>query len=187
MKTNPPQPLKLNGIDHAGQAATIDAIRQNPALGGVRFRARTRWTGGTRTTTIAGDFDAAGSTHPRARENQTSSDMPLPFHGSDGAPAPAEIALHALASCLTSTLVYHCTARGITVRSVTAEIDANLDACGFLRLNDGTAAGFETVQITLQADTDAPAAELQDIIDHAPMLDVFTRAIPVHAKVHHAA
>ena len=187
MNTTPQQQTTLNGIDHNAQAATIDAIRQHPTLGGVRFRASTRWTGGTRTTTTAGDFDAASTTHKRVRENQTFSDMPLPFHGSDQAPAPTEIALHALAACLTSTLVYHCTVRGITVRSVSAEIDASLDACGFLRLDDSTDSGFEAVNITLHADTDADTAELKDIIDHAPMLDVFTRAIPVKTSIQTAA
>ena len=186
MTTAPIKPTTLNGIDATAQAATIDAIRQHPTLGGVTFRAQTRWLGGTRTTTTAGAFDAAGRTYPQAREHRTPSDMPLPFHGSDTACAPTEIALHALAACLTSTLVYHCTARGIGVRSVSAEIDASLDACGFLRIDDATASGFDSVSITLKADADAGASELQDIIDHAPMLDVFTRAIPVQAKVHAA-
>ncbi len=113
--------------------------------------------------------------------HHTFSDLPLPFHGSDQAAAPAELALHALAACLTSTLVYHCSARDIRVRSVTAEIEASLDACGFLRIDDDTAPGFKDVSVTLHADTDGDLAELQDIVDHAPMLDVFTRPIPVRA------
>jgi uncharacterized OsmC-like protein len=177
----------LNGINAAAQAATIDAIRQQPALGSVRFSAATHWTGGTRTTTEASSFEAAGSTHRRANTHITSSDMPLPFLGCDEAAAPTEIALHALAACLTSTLVYHCTIRGFTVRSVSTKIEASLDACGFLRIDDSTDSGFTDVRVSLDADTDAPEAELQDIIDHAPTLDVFTRSIPVQAIVHSAA
>lgn len=86
-----------------------------------------------------------------------------------------------------STLVYHCTARGITVCAVTAESDASLDARGYLCVGEPTAAGFTEVSIVLHAETDADQAELQDIIDHAPMLDVFTRPIPVRASVHTAA
>ncbi|MGI9244367.1 MAG: OsmC family protein [Verrucomicrobiales bacterium] len=179
--------VTLNGINAPAQAATIGAIRENPGLAGVGFHAETRWSGGTRTTTTAGSFIAAGTKHERQKQHHTDSDLPLPFHGSDQAAAPAEIALHALGACLTSSLVYHCTARGIEVRSVRAEIDASLDARGFLRVGEPTAPGFSDVSVTLHADTDAEAAELQEIVDHAPMLDVFTRPIPVKATVEIAA
>ncbi len=177
----------FNGIDAAGQAATIEAIRKHPDLAEVSFSAQTRWTGGTRTSTTTGEFGAAGTTHRRKQTHRTDTDLPLPFHGNDQAAAPAEIALHALGACLTSTLVYHCTARGIEVGAVTAKIDASLDARGYLRVGEPTVAGFTEVSIALHAETDADQAELQDIIDHAPMLDVFTRPIPVRASVHTAA
>ena len=177
---------EINGIDAAAQAATIDAIRQRPALGEVRFQAKTRWTGGTRTTTEAGGFDAAGSQHRRAKIHHTHSDLPIPFLGTDQAAAPTEIALHALGACLTGTLVYHCSIRGIKVKAVSAEIEASLDARGFLRIDDSAGAGFTGVKITLSADTDGDLAELQDIVDHAPMFDVFTRSIPLQATVNSA-
>ena len=116
--------VTLNGIDAPAQAATIRAIRERPDLAGVSFHAETRWGGGTRTSTTAGSFVAAGTEHHRQRQHQTETDLPLPFHGGDQAAAPAEIALHALGACLTGSLVYHCTARGIPVRSVKAELDA---------------------------------------------------------------
>ena len=59
----------------------------------------------------------------------------------------------------------------------------SLDARGFLRVGEPTASGFSEVSVTLHADTDADASELQDIVDQAPMLDVFTRSIPVRATV----
>ena len=173
----------INGIDAQAQAATIETIRNHPHLSQVAFHAQTRWTGGTRTATTTENFAAAGSEHSRAKVHHTFTDLPVPFHGSDQAAAPAELALHALAACLTSALVYHCTARDIRVRSVTAEIEASLDACGFLRIDDDIAPGFTDVSVTLRADTDGDLAELQDIVDHAPMLDVFTRSIPVRATV----
>jgi uncharacterized OsmC-like protein len=176
----------MNGIDATAQAATIDAIRQRPALGEVRFQAKTRWTGGTTSTTEAGAVNAAGSEHRRAKVHHTHTDLPAPFLGTDGAAAPAEIALHALAACLTGTLVYQCTARGIKVRAVSAEVEGSLDASGFLRIDDSVASGFSGVNVTLSADTDGDLAELQDIVDHAPMLDVFTRSIAVQATVHSA-
>ena len=173
----------INGIDAEAQASTIETIRKHRHLSGVEFHAKTRWSGGTRTATTTENFAAAGSEHPRGKVHHTFSDLPLPFHGSDQAAAPAELALHALAACLTSTLVYHCSARDIRVRSVTAEIEASLDASGFLRIDDEAAPGFSDVSVTLQADTDGDLAELQDIVDHAPMLDVFTRSVPVQATV----
>ena len=175
--------IQMNGINAQAQAATTEAIRQRPQLRGVEFRAQTRWTGGARTTTTAKNFAAAGCEHPRRKVHHTFSDLPAPFHGSDQAATPAELALHALAACLTSTLVYHCSVRDIRVRSVTTEIEATLDACGFLRIDDEVDPGFNNVTVTLHADTDSDLAELQDIVDHAPMLDVFKRPIPVQATV----
>lgn len=54
----------------------------------------------------------------------------------DNGANPVEYVLHALAGCLTTTMVYHAAARGIQLEGVESSLEGDLDLHGFLGLKD---------------------------------------------------
>lgn len=170
---------KINGIDNNAQQQILAALAGNVEMAQVSFRATNAWEGGTQTKSRISEFSMAGRTSPHASEFQLVTDLPGPFLGSDSAPTPVEYALHALAACMNSTMVYNCTARGIEIRSSKAVVEGDIDARGFLRISDETRAGCKAVRIRFEVDTDAPRESIEDLLTGAPMFDVFTNSVPV--------
>jgi uncharacterized OsmC-like protein len=168
-----------NGIDTVTQAQIIDAMTQRPALAAVQFRVENTWQGATRTRSAVASFSAAGQEHVHANTHHTASDLPGPFLGSDTAPTPAEHLLQALAACMNSTMIYACAARGIAVRSSQATITGDLDARGFLRIDDAVTRGFGAIRVRFAVDADADAATIRDLLEGSPMFGTVTTATPV--------
>jgi hypothetical protein len=96
-----------NGVDIAVMFATLDAIKAQPSLATFQFRARNRWLGGSHNRTTIKDFYGAGQENGSRSEAFTvdAGEPPILLGRNDG-PNPAEYLLHALAACLTTSLVY---------------------------------------------------------------------------------
>ncbi len=176
-------PATLNGIETEGQSQTMGAIRENPEMGEVRFRAVNRWRGGARTRSGIAAFDAAGARQAHLQAFTVDTDLPQGFQGADSAPAPTEHALQALAACMTTTMVYNCAARGIEVRSVESEVEGQMNASGFLQLGKPARKGFSQVRLGFKIDADASENELQSLLQSSPLFDVFTNGVPVSVNL----
>ncbi|MDF7801811.1 OsmC family protein [Pontiellaceae bacterium B1224] len=170
---------KTNGIDTTTQQQIIAMLTEQPNLAKVTFKTSNDWKGGTVVRSTFNNYAAAGQEHEHAKIHEVTADMPGVFLGGDKAPTPAEYALHALASCMNSSMVYNAAARGITVHSSNVRIEGILDARGFLHISKEVPTGYQEIRAVFEVDADAPAEAIQELIEAAPMLDVFTRAIPV--------
>lgn len=98
----------INGVDVDQMGKTIEAINSNPELAKFQFRLNNVWfTGGYSRSTIKG-FYGAGQEH-RVRHGRfvLEADQPISLLTEDRAANPVEYVLHALAACLTTSLVYH--------------------------------------------------------------------------------
>jgi uncharacterized OsmC-like protein len=169
----------LNGINRERQSQTMNAIGKNLAAGEVRVRAVNRWQGGVRTQSKITAFEAGGGHHHHVNEFDVATDLPGAFLGEDQGPMPTEHALHALAACMTTTMVYNCAAKGIKVRSVISEVEGDMNAAGFFQLNESVRKGFSHVRIKFDIDADASNEELQQLLEASPLFDVFTNGVPV--------
>ncbi len=96
---------------------------------------------------------------------------------------PVEFLLHALAGCVTTTLVLHAAARGIAIRALSSELEGELDLRGLLGLDPEVSPGYERIRIRLAIAADCPAAELDELIAaaqrHSPVCDTVCRPVPV--------
>lgn len=102
-----------NGVDVQRLGATVQAIQEMPALARFQFRAANRWIdGGHNQTTIRGFYGAGQEDTSRKATFVLDNDEPDVLLGRDNGPNPVEYVLHALAGCITTTLVYHAAARG---------------------------------------------------------------------------
>jgi uncharacterized OsmC-like protein len=183
MTTNPVINM-VNGLDMQAAAATIAAIQAEPSLGLFRFRASNVWIAGGENRSTIRDFYGAG------REDDsrtgaftfTNGEPPVLLGHNEGA-NPVEFLLHALAGCVTTTLVLHAAARGITITDLSTELEGELDVQGLLALDPAVPAGYREIRIRLRCAADCPDAELNELITfvqaHSPVCNTVCRPVPV--------
>ena len=95
-----------NGVDTEQLFGTLDAIKGEPSIATFQFRARNRWIDGAHNRTTIRDFYAANQEDTsRVEEFVIDAGEPAILLGSDTGPNPAEYLLHALAACLTTSIV----------------------------------------------------------------------------------
>jgi uncharacterized OsmC-like protein len=90
-----------------------------------------------------------------------------------------EYLLHALATCLTGTLVYHAAVRGIEIEAVESSYTGDMDVRGLFGLSDDVRKGFNKVTVNMRVKSEASAEELTELALHSPVYDVVSRSLPV--------
>ena len=101
-----------NGVDTEQMYGTLDAIKAQPELGVFQFRATNHWIDGAHNRSTIQSFYGAGQEDSTRQAAFTlDAGEPAILLGSDTGPNPAEALLHALAACLTTSLVYVAAAR----------------------------------------------------------------------------
>jgi uncharacterized OsmC-like protein len=173
----------MNGVNVDGIVGTVQAIQEDAEIAQFRFRVENRWVDGARNETTITEFDGAGGSHEHPRAHVLVADEPEVLLGADAGPNPAEYSLTALASCLTTTLVYHAATRGIPLKSVESRLESGLDLRGLLDMPTDGRSGFKGVEVSLFVDSDAPAEQIDELIEltqrASPVLDVIRNPVPV--------
>ena len=107
-----------NGVDTEKMFATLDLIEAQPQLAKFQFRATNRWIDGAHNrSTIKGFYAAGGEDSSRSEAFELDAGEPAILLGTDTGPNPAEYLLHALAACLTTSIVYVAAARSASTKS----------------------------------------------------------------------
>jgi hypothetical protein len=104
----------LNGVDIKRLEGTIAAVTENPAIADFKFRAVNKWiTGGHNRSRIKGFYGACQEDDTRTETFVMDNDEPQILLREDNGANPVEYVLHALAGCLTTTMVYHRASKAI--------------------------------------------------------------------------
>jgi len=177
-----------NGVDTEQLFGTLDAIKAEPSLARFQFRARNRWIDGAHNRTTIRDFYAANQEDTsRAEEFVLDAGEPAILLGTDTGPNPAEYLLHALAACLTTSLVYVAAARGVHLTEVESTLEGDMDVRGALGLSDEHRNGFEQIRVTFRVKGDAPEEKLREVVARAQqrsaVFDMVTNGVPVSVDV----
>lgn len=181
-------PLIRNGVNIDQMFGTLDAIKSNPSLATFQWRASNKWLGGSHNrSTIKVFFGAGGDDTTRQSSFTVDAGEPGILLGHDEGPNPAEFLLHALAACLTTSVVYVASARGIVLDSVESHIEGDMDVQGALGLNKEVRNGFSAIRVSFSIKADAPQEKIQEVVDRAyarsAVFDSITRGVPVSVKV----
>jgi uncharacterized OsmC-like protein len=173
-----------NGVDTEKLFATLDLIKEQPELATFQFRATNRWISGAHNrSTIRGFYGAGAEDTSRAEPFELDAGEPAILLGTDTGPNPAEYVLHALAACLTTSIVYTAAARKVRLTSVESTVAGNLDARGAFGLDDEVRNGFERIAVSFKVAGDAPEAKLREIVERArersAVYDMVTNGVPV--------
>ena len=177
-----------NGVDTDVLFGTLDAIKADPELARFQFRVRNRWLGGAHNRTTIHDFYAAKQEDSsRAEPIVLDAGEPAILLGTDTGPNPAESLLHALAACLTTSLVYVAAARGVRLTEVESTLEGDMDVQGALGLSDDYRNGFEQIRVTFRVKGDAPEEKLREVVARAEkrsaVFDMVTNGVPVDVDV----
>jgi hypothetical protein len=135
-------PKTVNGVPVDDMLKTVDAIKTTPSIAKFKFRIHNQWVDAARNRSIADMMYGAGEELSRARPFVLEADEPPVLLGTDTAANPAEYLLHALAACLTTSMVYHAAARGIHIEEVESAFEGDIDLHGFLELDKKVRNGF---------------------------------------------
>ena len=177
-----------NGVDTEQMFATLDLIKAQPELARFRFRATNRWIDGSHNRSTIKDFYAAGGEDTtRSEAFAIDAGEPEILLGSDTGANPAEYLLHALAACLTTSIVYVAAARKVQLTSVESTLTGDMDVRGALGVDDEPRNGFERIGVAFHVTGDAPQEKLREIVERArkrsAVYDMVTNGVPVAVEV----
>jgi uncharacterized OsmC-like protein len=177
-----------NGVDTVKMFATLDLIKEQPGLAKFQFRASNRWVDGAHNrSTIKGFYAAGGEDASREEAFELDAGEPAILLGADEGPNPAEYLLHALAACLTTSIVYVAAARKVGLTSVDSTLTGEMDVRGALGVDDEPRNGFERIGVSFRVSGNAPEAKLREVVERAKarsaVYDMVTNGVPVAVEV----
>lgn len=153
---------------------TTEAIRNDPKLGQGNFVTVTEWTDGSQARTTARSFTIE-------------TDEPAPLGGTDKAIDPMELLLAAVGTCLQIGWVTHANRRGVEFRSLRIETRGDYDLSGYLGIDPKIPPGFLNITYSVEVDTDAEPAILEEIRAAAekgsPVTQNVLQGTPIHAEI----
>ena len=173
----------LNGVDVDRMQQTIKAVAATPKLGRFTFRVANRWFDGAENRTETRDFNAGGIETRHFSDFTLVADEHEVLLGKDVGANPVEHLLHALASCVTTSMVYHASARGINIEKVESSLDGDIDLQGFLGLSDTVRKGYQQIRFKFRIQADVNDAQLEELTalgtKFSPVFDTLTKGTGV--------
>jgi uncharacterized OsmC-like protein len=174
----------INGVDVDRLGATIQAIQQNKSLAAFQFRADNRWVdGGHNRSTIQSFYGAGQEDTIRTKPFVLDADEPTVLLGKDQGANPVEYVLHALAACITTSLVYHAAARGIHIESVESTLEGDLDLQGFLGISNQVRKGYKAIRASMTVKSNATPEQLKELATFSPVYDIVSNPVPVSIEI----
>ena len=159
-----------NGIDTDQLHAFGTQLVERPAAAAASLAIRTRWTDRYGTTSTGEDITVGGQRFPR--EVAVAADRPAALGGGDDGPAPGELLLIALGSCVAQAFVEVAALQGIGLDEVDVRVEAGLDLRGNLGV-EGVRPGLAHIHL----DVEVASAALGELLDG--LLDDSVRRSPI--------
>jgi uncharacterized OsmC-like protein len=173
----------INGVDVNGLFATIDAVKATPSIAKFKFRINNQWKGASQNRSTVNQFYGAGQEQSRPKDFLLEADEPAILLGKDAAANPVEHLLHALASCITTSMVYHAAAQGIQITEVESSFEGDIDLHGFLNLDNRIRKGYQGIRVNFKIKADVPDEQLTEVLKlgttFSPVFDSLTNGVPV--------
>lgn len=156
-------------------ATVRQKVGDEPARAVVKLRAEGRMGEGTRVDMRVGSFEIGV-------------DEPVSVGGTGTAPNPVQLSLAALGSCQAITYRYWATELGLQLDAVAVRLEANFDTGAFFGFPGATGpVSPSNVHCAVTLEGPEPPERYKDLVavvdEHCPILDLFTRSIPVERNV----
>ena len=175
---------RVNGVDIDTLGTTVKAIKDDPELGACRFRASNTWIDGNHNRSTVIGFYGAKQEMAHKQAFTMDADEPAILAGNDEGANPVEHLLHALASCLTTSMVAHAAVRGIEIEALESELEGDIDLRGFLGLDNRCPKGFTEIRATFRATGNPDDVEkLRELANFSPVFNTLTQGAKVKVDV----
>jgi uncharacterized OsmC-like protein len=162
----------------------VNAIQEDPDLGICHFRATNQWVDGAHNRSTVTGFYGAKQEIAHKQTFQMVADEPAILAGNDDGANPVEHLLHALASCITTSMVAHAAVRGIEIREMESELEGDIDLNGFLGLNSETPKGFTRIRANFRVKAAAEDIEtIESLALFSPVMNTLISGVPIEVSV----
>ena len=176
----------INGVNVDQLHGTIDAIKEKPSIAEFKFRAENKWMNGGHNRSTVKDFYGACETQTRSGFTLDAGEHPV-LLGEDQSANPVEYVLHALAGCLTTSLVYHAAAGGFKITEVESKLEGDLNLHGFLGMDENVRNGYENIRVTFKVKGDVPEEKLEELVQLAqarsPVYDIVSNPVAISVQM----
>jgi uncharacterized OsmC-like protein len=170
----------INGVNVTQIMEVIGNIERNENYGKSQFRARNSWVNGGINCSEIKEFRACCKEDiSRDQSFKLANDEPLFLAGEDKAPNPVEYILHALAGCLTTTMVYHAAVQGIEIEAVESTYEGDIDLRGIFGISDKVRKGYNAVRVNMKVKSQASVEQLTALAMFSPVYDIISKSLPV--------
>lgn len=178
----------VNGIDVTRLFETLELVNSNKELAKFKFRNRNRWiSGGHNRSTIQGFYGACQEDTSRDEPFIYDNDEPPVLLGENKGANPVEYLLHALAGCITTTIVVNAAAKGINIDEIETDFEGDLNILGFLGLPGRTSVGYEEIRVIVRIKSDATQDQLNELVDLAerrgPVFNSVKNPVPIKVRL----
>ena len=177
-------PTRINGVDIETLMGTVNAIRDEPELGACRFRASNSWLGGNHNRSKVTGFYGAKQEIAHRQTFTMDADEPAILAGNDEGANPVEHLLHALASCLTTSMVAHAAVRGIEIGELESELEGDIDLRGFLGLDLNVPKGYTEIRAKFRVKARPEDLDrIRELAKFSPVFNTITKGADVELDV----
>lgn len=137
------------------------------------------------------EVHAKSSSHSRAdvtiRDFSLVIDEPEKLGGSNAGPNPIELELASLAGCINVTGHLVAKEMGISLRKLEMTVSGSLNPAKFMGRGSDERAGYKTISVTLDIDSDASSADLEtwraQVEDRCPVSDNLSTGTEVSVSI----
>lgn len=179
---------RLNDVNIEKIKEHDQLIRENPPLGKMMFLAKSTWQRGTKTQVSVSQFRAGGNDMAApTRRFVVMVDEPDILGGVDQAPNPIEVLLSALAGCVSGGIATNAEMFGVPIDSMEVELEADIDARGFLGHDDSVRNGVTDIRYTVTIQSPASEEKVRkckETIDRkSPVRDTLASPVNITSKL----
>lgn len=173
----------FNGVNVTKLGQTIEAIKQQPELAEFKFRTRNQWDLGAHNVATISEFYGTCQELQHEAPFRLEADEHPVLLGGDAGPGAGEYVLAALSACLTGTLAYHASARGLKIEDIQSEYEGDVDLRGFLDIDPKVRNGFSEIRVKFKVKGDLDEATVRDLLNKSPVYDTLANPVKINIQV----
>lgn len=125
-------------------------------------------------------------TETTVREHLVKSDYGEAAGGTNLAPNPIELLLSAMAACIEAAFYEFAEHEGLTVKSLSVDVEGTLDLRGLFMVDD-VAAGFRDVRYVFNIETPEDEEKIRElaekVVAHCPVVDSLSKPTPISGEL----
>ncbi len=126
-------------------------------------------------------------TEAKVREHVVKSDYGEAAGGTNLAPNPIELLLSAFAACIEAAFYEFAVHEGITVKSLSVDVEGTLDLRGLFMVDDSVSPGFQDIKYTFTIESPDDDAKVRDlakrVVAHCPVVDSLIRPVRISGEI----